>query len=143
MEPALAAPRACVERALQGLHELVQPALFVVDVSGALTRLGFSEANIRALVEPLCIGPHEIVAVGSKRAAQASQIARLCKLRAMDALYVWVAVRGRIPLCTLDQEMLARAPAAVKTIGPSRADREIGARTFAEAPWRPARAHLW
>jgi predicted nucleic acid-binding protein len=117
-ELAHASSRARVERALQGLDELVQTSLFLVEVSGALARLGFPEAIGRGLVEALSEPPHEIVTIGPKRATEASKVARSCKLRGADALYVWLAAREGISLCTLDREMLARAAAVVKVVGP-------------------------
>jgi len=32
------------------------------------------------------------------------------RLRASDALYVWVAMQNAVPLVTLDEEVTARAP---------------------------------
>jgi predicted nucleic acid-binding protein len=89
-EPTHAASRARVERALQGLDVLVVPSLFVVEVSGALARLGFSRPLVRAFVEPLCAGPHEVVTLGTRRAGKAARVASWCKLRGADASYVWL-----------------------------------------------------
>jgi predicted nucleic acid-binding protein len=117
-EPSHAASRARFERALHGVDELVQPALFVVEVSGALARLGFPDADVVAILDPICARPHRIVTIGPRGAAKAAAVARSCKLRGADALYVWLAIREGIPLCTLDREMIARAPAGVQLVGP-------------------------
>jgi predicted nucleic acid-binding protein len=40
------------------------------------------------------------------------------KLRAADAVYVWLAARENAPLCTLDRELVTRAGAACEVIEP-------------------------
>lgn len=115
-EPSHGAARTRIERALQGLDELVQPAIFAVEVGGALARLGHSEADIRAMLEPLGAPPHQIVTLGPKRAAQAQACAIQGKLRGADAIYVWLAFARRLPLCTLDREMAERAAVFCKVI---------------------------
>jgi predicted nucleic acid-binding protein len=40
------------------------------------------------------------------------------RLRGPDALYVWLAARYRLPLCTLDHEIIARASAHCQIIPP-------------------------
>jgi len=57
-----------------------------------------------------------VVTIRPRRAAKAARVASSCKLRRADTLYVGLAVRERIPLCTLDREMRARAPATVKIV---------------------------
>jgi len=39
-------------------------------------------------------------------------------IRGPDALYVWLAEREGIPVCTLDEEILLRGAARVQTIRP-------------------------
>ena len=117
-EPAYAAARACVERALQGLDVIVEPSFFVVEVAGALTRLGYEPAAIDAFLRPLMSPPHEIVTVGAKRAQAAARVAITTKLRGPDALYVWLAAREQLSLLTLDREILARGTAACRVSTP-------------------------
>jgi len=117
-EPEHAAARTRVERALQGLDELVQPSLFAVEVGGALARQGRTEADIRALLGPLGAAPHQIVTFGPKRAAAAQACAIRGKLRGADALYVWLASARRLPLCTLDREMAERAAVFCQVLAP-------------------------
>lgn len=40
------------------------------------------------------------------------------KLRGADALYVWLAARENVALCTLDREMAQRAGGACEVIAP-------------------------
>lgn len=117
-EPSYAAARARLERALQGHDTLVLPSLFVTEVSGALARQGRSRADIRNLIDLLTAAPHEVVTIGVKRARAASSIAIAARLRGPDALYVWLAAREQIPLCTLDREILARGAAHCQLLPP-------------------------
>jgi len=117
-EPFYAAARAQVERALQGIDSVVVPAFFLVEVAGALTRQGVVESDIQAILDPFTRAPHEIVTIGPKRARAAVRVAIACKLRGPDALYVWLAEREGIPVCSLDEEILLRGAARVQTIRP-------------------------
>jgi predicted nucleic acid-binding protein len=117
-EPAHASARACVERALRGQDALVVPCIFPVEVSGALARQGRAEPDIRAFVEGLTRPGHEVVTIGPRRARAASRIAVACKLRGPGAVYVWLAAREAVPLCTLGQEILARASALCRVFAP-------------------------
>ena len=94
---------------LRGEDEIVVPSFFVVETSGALARLGQPEADILRLIDALTVPPHKVVTVGLKSARAARAVAVSAKLRGPDALYVWVAARNGIPLCTLDREIIARA----------------------------------
>jgi predicted nucleic acid-binding protein len=88
-EPAHAAARARIERAVQNLDELLFPPIFPVEVGGALARLGVPEAEICRLVDALVRPPHAVVTMGAKRAAAAQALAIEARLRGADALYVW------------------------------------------------------
>lgn len=117
-EPHHVAARARVERALRGDDELVEPAVFGVEVAGALARRGTPEQDIRDLVLALCRLPHQIVTIGPKGAAAAETRAIQARLRGADALYVWLASARGITLCTLDPEMSQRGGAFCKVIAP-------------------------
>jgi predicted nucleic acid-binding protein len=117
-EPEHAASRARVERALRGDDELVEPAIFGVEVAGALARRGTMEQDIRDLVQALGRPPHAIVTIGPKGAAAAEARAIQARLRGADALYVWLASARGLTLCTLDQEMAQRGAAFCKVIAP-------------------------
>jgi predicted nucleic acid-binding protein len=117
-EPFYAPARAQVERALQGIDPVVVPAFFFVEVAGALARQGVAESDIQAVLDPFTRAPHEVVTIGPKRARAALRVAIACKLRGPDALYVWLAEREGIPVCTLDEEILLRGAARVQTLRP-------------------------
>lgn len=106
-EPSHAASRARVDRVLAGADDLVVPALFPIEVAAALARVGLAERDVRAYVERLLAGA-ELVTIGPKRAPLIQAVAMATKLRAADAAYVWVAARARVPLVTLDGEVLKR-----------------------------------
>jgi predicted nucleic acid-binding protein len=117
-EPFYEPARAQVERALQGIDAIIVPAFFFVEVAGALARQGVTESDIQAVLDPFTRVPHEVVTIGPKRARAALRVAIACKLRGSDALYVWLAEREGIPVCTLDEEILLRGTARAQTIRP-------------------------
>ena len=107
-EPSYAASRARLVRFLTGVDTVLVPSFFIVEVSGALARLGFDAKSIGRIVDRLTASPHEVVTVGPRGARAARAIAIRGKLRGPDALYVWLARREVAPVCTLDREILAR-----------------------------------
>jgi predicted nucleic acid-binding protein len=117
-EHAYAPSRARVARALQGVDEIVVPALFSIEVGAALARAGWAVADIEAYVAPLASPPHRIVTLGPRGAARIRQVAIACRLRAADACYVWLASRERIPVCTLDDEVIQRSVSHCATTAP-------------------------
>jgi predicted nucleic acid-binding protein len=91
-----------------GKDEIVVPALFDIEVAAALTRRGLEPTRVaRFLTQHLA--QRRLVNIGPRAIRGANRILRLTRLRAADALYVWVAAREELPLVTLDQEVLARA----------------------------------
>jgi predicted nucleic acid-binding protein len=117
-EPAHAASRARLVRFLTAADTVVVPSFFVVEVSGALSRLGFDPKAIGRLVDRLTTPPHEVVTVGPKNARAARSIAIRGKLRGADALYVWLARRDGAPLCTLDREIVTRGARFCQIVAP-------------------------
>ena len=117
-EPAFAVASARLARALSGADELVVPATFAIEVAGVLGRAGLPEADIRAFLDALTRSPHEVVTLGPKRARLIGKVAVATKLRGVDAVYVWLAAREGVPVCTLDQEMATRGAAVCKVIAP-------------------------
>jgi predicted nucleic acid-binding protein len=107
-EPSHAVARARVERVLAGTDPIIVPAIFSVEVASALTRGGFEAKVVTAYVEAL-LGFADVVTVGPKRAPRIMDVAIRTKLRAADATYAWVANKARVPLVTLDAEVLERA----------------------------------
>jgi predicted nucleic acid-binding protein len=117
-EPRHAAAGARVVRLLNGSDTAVVPALFVVEVRGALARLGFNPKSSAALVDALAREPHEIITLGPRAAKAAARVAVRCRIRGSDAFYFWLAQRESIPLCTLDAEMAARGKAVCTVMEP-------------------------
>jgi predicted nucleic acid-binding protein len=115
-EPFHAASRARVDRILAGTDEIVVPALFPIEVAAALTRVGMANRDVMAYLDKLLVGA-SLVTIGPKRAPLIQAIAMATKLRAADATYAWVAGRERVPLVTLDGEVLKRA-ASVCAVDP-------------------------
>jgi predicted nucleic acid-binding protein len=117
-EAAYAASRARLVRCLTGADAVVVPSFFVVEVSGALSRLGFDPKGIGRLVDRLTAPPHEVVTVGPRSAKAARSVAVRGKLRGPDALYVWLARREGIPVCSLDREIITRGASFCRVIAP-------------------------
>ena len=68
LEPAYAASRARVVRFLTGEDTVLVPSFFAVEVSGALSRLGFDRPTIVRIVDRLTTPPHEVVTIGPRAA---------------------------------------------------------------------------
>ncbi|CAN5923889.1 hypothetical protein BH11MYX4_BH11MYX4_70240 [soil metagenome] len=115
-EPSHAAARARVNRVLAGTDEIIVPALFPIEVASALTRGGVDARIVRTYVDSLLAGA-ELVTIGPKRAPLIQQVAMATKLRAADAAYAWVAGKEKVPLVTLDGELL-KLGAAVCAVEP-------------------------
>ncbi len=96
-----------------GRDELVVPALFPIEVTSALARrAGWPQPQIAKYVARLLAPPTRVVAIGVKRARAAAQMAAVTRLRAADALYVWLASREGVPLVSSDVEIRQRGAAA-------------------------------
>ncbi len=90
-----------------GRDEIVVPAIFEIEVVSALARRGAAPASIEQFFEKH-FGSRQLVAIGPRAARAARAIASSTRLRAADALYVWLAAREGLPLVTADAEVLAR-----------------------------------
>jgi predicted nucleic acid-binding protein len=117
-EPAHERSRLRVSRALRGLDDIVVPALFSVEVSAALARAGESLPAVGAYVESLLGAATLVAPLGPRAARHARETAMRWRLRAADAVYVSLAVRESLPLCTLDREVLDRAASACRVTRP-------------------------
>lgn len=117
-EPSHAASRVRVSRVLGGGEEVVLPALFSIEVGAALARVGEPPAAVRAYVDALVSSAVQIVAIGPRNARKVRDLAIAAKLRAADAMYVWLAAKEGIPLCTLDKEIVQRGAAFCQVILP-------------------------
>jgi predicted nucleic acid-binding protein len=111
-EPDHVAARARVNAIITGKDELVVPAIFPIEVTSALSRRAlWPQAQIAAYVAQLLAPPCDLVTIGPKRAQSAARLAGTIRLRAADALYVWLASREGAPLVTSDAEILQRGAA--------------------------------
>jgi predicted nucleic acid-binding protein len=100
-----------------GRDEIVVPALFDVEVASALVRRGVAPASVDRFFE-MHFATRKLVALGPRAALAARRVVGITRLRAADALYVWLALREGIPLVTADREVLGRAPLAGATVSP-------------------------
>lgn len=116
-EPSHAASRARLDRVLAGTDEIVVPALFPIEVAAALSRNGIDAKVVVAYVGAL-LAHTELVTIGPKRAPLIQAVAMATKLRAADATYAWVACKERVPLVTLDGEVLKRAASVCAIAAP-------------------------
>ena len=98
-----------------GDDEIVVPALFDIEVSAALTRRGLRASRVAEFLTRH-LAQRRLVTIGPRAVRGANRILGVTRLRAADALYVWVAAREELPLVTLDQEVLARAGLAGVTV---------------------------
>jgi predicted nucleic acid-binding protein len=98
-----------------GNDEIVVPALFDIEVVAALTRRGLEPTTVAGFLTRH-LAQRRLVTIGPRAIRGANRILGLTRLRAADALYVWVAAREELPLVTLDQEVLARGGLAGVTV---------------------------
>ena len=117
-EPSHAASRARIARVLAGSDEIAVPAIFPIEVGASLARVGESTAAVCAYVDALMSVASTIATIGPQRARRIRDTAIALKLRAADAAYVWLAVQEGAPLCTLDNEIAARAASFCEVIRP-------------------------
>jgi predicted nucleic acid-binding protein len=93
-----------------GRDEIVVPAFFDVEVVSALVRRGANPASVARFFEKH-FASRILVTIGPRAARAARTIASKTRLRAADALYVWVAAREGLSLITGDTEVLQRGGA--------------------------------
>lgn len=117
-EPLHSTARARVARVLRGADEIVVPTLFSVEVGAALARAGEPIPAVRTYVDSLVSAASAVVPLGPRAAARARETAMRWQLHAADAVYVWLAAREGLPLCTLDQEIARRGGGACRVIAP-------------------------
>ena len=103
----VAALRRCMPL-FAGDDDIVVPALFDIEVVSALTRRGIDATRVAGFLTQH-LSQRRLVTIGPRAIRGANRIVRSTRLRAADALYVWVAAREELPLVTLDQEIVARA----------------------------------
>jgi predicted nucleic acid-binding protein len=100
-----------------GHDEIVVPSIFDVEVASALVRRGVSPASVDRFFEKH-FASRKLVTIGPRAARGARAIAGSTRLRAADALYVWVAAREGLPLVSLDLEVLQRGASVCQVQAP-------------------------
>lgn len=88
--------------------DVVVPAIFDIEVTSALVRRGADPADVATMFRKH-LSSRKLVPIGPRVVRAVRGIVSATKLRAADALYVWVAQRDGVPLVTVDDEILARA----------------------------------
>ena len=116
-EPSHRPSRTRIEAILAGEDAIVVPSLFSIEVAATLARVGAPLPAIRNYVSQL-LAVARVVPLGKVASRQVRETAMRWKLRAADAVYVWVVVREDVALCTLDHEMAKRAGSACEVVAP-------------------------
>jgi predicted nucleic acid-binding protein len=116
-EPHHADALRCCMPIFTGSDEIVVPAIFDVEVVSALVRRGAALAGVERFFEAH-FATRQLVTIGPRAARAARLVAAKTRLRAADALYVWLAARDGLPLVTLDADVLARAGTVCQVTNP-------------------------
>jgi predicted nucleic acid-binding protein len=110
---------AFLETALARGAELQVPNFALVEVAGVFARQSATGTAARRTVRALTALPglqqHDL---DDGLAEKASAMAVRCRLRGADAVYVALASHLRVPLITLDAEILDRARRVVRALTP-------------------------
>lgn len=101
-----------------GRDEIVVPSIFDIEVTSALVRRGVDPDRIAAFLDRHLVS-RRLVNIGPRVVRAALAVVNATRLRAADALYVWLAARENIPLVTADSEVIRRAPlVGARTLAP-------------------------
>jgi predicted nucleic acid-binding protein len=92
-----------------GQDEVIVPAIFDIEVISALVRRGVAPASVGRFFDKHFVS-RVVVTLGPRAVRRVRGIVGLTRLRAADAVYVWLAGREGLPLVTLDLEVIQRAP---------------------------------
>ncbi|WP_310450342.1 type II toxin-antitoxin system VapC family toxin [Sulfuritalea sp.] len=110
---------ACITALLECESRLVIPVLAWPEVAGAIARRTGVAANGHDAVSIIrALRLIESIPMDQSLAHEAAKIAGSRKLRGADAVYVALAVTHRMPLVTLDSEMLERARGVAEVFTP-------------------------
>lgn len=102
------------------LIQVVVPLVLPAEVAGAIARRTGDQTLALLALTHLRNYPWLRVRLADTRfVEQAARLAARHELRGADAFYIAVAIEQHCPLITLDEEMLARAPSAVKAVRPA------------------------
>lgn len=101
-----------------GRDDIVVPSIFDLEVTSALVRRGVSPDRVAAFFDAH-LAARRLVTIGPRAIRAARGVLTATRLRAADALYVWVAARENVPLVTSDLEVIDRAAlAGVRALEP-------------------------
>jgi predicted nucleic acid-binding protein len=106
--------RAALKRCMplfRGQDEIIVPAIFDIEVTSALVRRGAAPRSVVRFLNQH-FSSRRLITLGPRGASAVCKVVGLTRLRAADAIYVWLAGREGVPLVTLDREVIARAPLA-------------------------------
>jgi predicted nucleic acid-binding protein len=102
---------------LAGHDSIVVPSIFRIEVASALARAGFTAAQVGRFVGAFLAGAR-VATIGPKRAIDIQAVAVDTRLRAADAVYVWLAQKEGIPLVTGDREVQQRGSSRCQVVSP-------------------------
>jgi predicted nucleic acid-binding protein len=94
-----------------GRDEIVVPSLFDIEVTAALVRRGVAPDRVAEFFVRH-LAARRLVSIGPRVARAVRAVVNATRLRAADALYVWLAAREDVPLVTTDREVIERASLA-------------------------------
>lgn len=113
----VAALRRCMPL-FAGRDEIVVPSIFDIEVTSALVRRGVTPDRVAAFFDRH-LASRRLVSIGPRVVRAVRTVVNATRLRAADALYVWLAAREDAPLVTTDREIMQRASlAGARTLEP-------------------------
>ena len=96
---------------IKGIDSIVVPSsIFCIEVASALARAGFAMREVERFVAAF-LARADVVTIGPVRARRIQRVAVTTRLRAADAMYVWLAAHEGLALVTADLEIHERAAA--------------------------------
>ncbi|HEX3770253.1 MAG TPA: type II toxin-antitoxin system VapC family toxin [Polyangiaceae bacterium] len=116
-EPLHSASVAYLSPLLKGIDAIIVPAIFRIEVASALARAGFAAPQVERFVEAF-LSNATVVTIGPQSSRRIQAVSVATRLRAADAIYVWLAETKALPLVTADREIHQRAAARCQVIGP-------------------------
>ena len=94
-----------------GRDQIVVPSIFDLEVTSALVRRGITPDRVADFFAQH-LASRRLVSIGPRAIRAARTVVNTTRLRAADALYVWLAAREDVPLVTADREVIERATLA-------------------------------
>jgi predicted nucleic acid-binding protein len=112
--------RTLLRRLARQRQKVILPSLALAEICGAIARRSDS-SDVAPAVLPFLLAQSwiEYASLDAALGREAAALAIACRLRGADAVYVALAAARRLPLVTLDAEMLERAPASIDGLTPA------------------------